>query len=49
MSNAKSPIELWREKLAEFQRALAIAADPAQKFRLNKLIEEAKAKIAAIT
>lgn len=48
MNGEKSPLELWREKLEAYERDLAITADPAQKFQLNKLVEEAKAKIAEL-
>lgn len=38
-------LETWREKLNQFEDDLAITADPARKFELKKLMEEAKAKI----
>lgn len=46
-SPASSPraLETWRERLNQFEDDLAITADPARKFELKKLIEEAKAKI----
>ncbi len=42
MSSAK---QLWQKKLAFLQAAEAIAADPAQKFKLAEDIAEAKAKL----
>jgi tetratricopeptide (TPR) repeat protein len=38
-------LALWREKLGFLQAEEATVVDPDQKFRLSKLIEEAKAKI----
>lgn len=38
-------LETLREKLNQFEDDLAITADPARKFELKKLIEEARAKI----
>ena len=41
----QSALELWKDKLAAFQREEAIASDPAIKFQLKKQIEECKQKI----
>jgi tetratricopeptide (TPR) repeat protein len=38
-------VKTWKEKLAYFQEQESITADPDQKFRLTKLIEEAQQKI----
>lgn len=40
-----SAAKVWQEKLAYLQEQEAIAVDPDQKFRLRKLIEEARQKI----
>ena len=42
-------LELWQKKLAFYQRDQAIAADPAQRFELQQLIEECEAKIAELS
>jgi len=44
----KRPIDIWREKLDYLREQEAIAADPSQKFQLQKQIEEAKAKMAQL-
>ena len=41
----QSALELWKEKLADYQRQLALASAPAVKFQLRKQIEECKQKI----
>ena len=41
----EAAIQIWREKLAAFQREEAITADPARRFELKKLIEECQQKI----
>ncbi len=41
----EAAIQIWREKLAAFQREEAITADPARRFELKKLIEECQKKI----
>ena len=41
----QSALELWKEKLADYQRQLAIAADPAVKFQLEKQIGECQRRI----
>ncbi len=38
-------VELWRERLAAFQREEALASDPEKKFQLKKLIQECQQKI----
>lgn len=43
-----SATNLWRRKLEFLQKEDAISADPALKFRLQKEIEEAKARIAEL-
>lgn len=40
--------DIWREKLAAYQTQRALASDPAQVFQLDKLIEEAKEKVAEL-
>ena len=41
----RSPLEIWQERLDYFRKALAIAADPAQKFQLEEQIKECQQKI----
>ena len=41
----QSALQLWREKLAILETEFAIAADSAQKFKIQQDIDEAKAKI----
>ncbi len=41
----EAAIQIWREKLAAFQRDEAITGDPARKFELKKLIEECQQTI----
>jgi hypothetical protein len=45
VSLTSRPLTLWREKLEFLLSQEAIAVDPDQKFRLRKLIDEARAKI----
>ena len=45
MSTKQSALELWKEKLNEFQRNEAVASDYNVKFQLKKEIEECKQKI----
>ena len=40
-----SAVEIWKEKLAHLQRDLAITSGAAQKFEIEKQIEEVQAKI----
>lgn len=47
-NNPQSALALWKEKLEEYQKQLAIAADPERKFQLGKLIEECRKKIAEL-
>jgi sorbitol/mannitol transport system substrate-binding protein len=44
----EKPIDIWRQKLVEFQRQEAITAGAAGKFELKKQIEEARQKIAEL-
>lgn len=48
IANASDALQLWKEKLSYFQRELAITSDPAQKFNLRKLIEEAQSAIRSL-
>ncbi len=45
MSEEQSPLDIWKEKLNEFQKQEAISSDVAVKFQLKKQIEESKQKI----
>jgi hypothetical protein len=44
-AHSSAALELWQEKLAFLLSEEAVAVDPDQKFRLRKLIDEAKAKV----
>jgi TIR domain len=44
-TSAPAALKVWKEKLTFLQGQEAAAADPAQKFGLRKLIEEARARI----
>jgi len=46
---ASTAVAVWQEKLGYFQQQEAITSDPAQKFSLNKLIEEVQQKIAELS
>ena len=41
----QTALDIWREKLGDYERQEAIASDPEQKFRLKKLIQECRQKI----
>ena len=43
--SSQSALDIWREKLEDYQRQLAIASDAEQKFQLKKLIQECQQKI----
>ncbi|MDJ0598768.1 MAG: CHASE2 domain-containing protein [Crocosphaera sp.] len=45
MSEEESALEIWKERLNEFQKQEAIIADPAIKFQLKKQIEECQKNI----
>ena len=45
MSEEQSPLDIWKEKLKEFQKQEAITSDPSVKFQLRKQIEECQEKI----
>lgn len=45
MSEEQSALEIWKEKLKEFQKQEAIASNVAEKFQIRKQIEECKQKI----
>jgi tetratricopeptide (TPR) repeat protein len=47
-ADSDGALEIRREKLAEFERELAICADPALKFDLKKRIEECNREIARL-
>ncbi len=48
METLQTPLEIWRERLAHFEREEAKGSDPARRFTLRKEIEEARAKIAEL-
>ena len=48
MSGEQSALDVWRERLHEFQKQEAIVSDPGVKFQLKKKIEECQQKIREI-
>lgn len=45
---ADAALQAWKEKLSFYQLKLAITSDPAQKFNLRKLIDEAQSSIRSL-